>query len=80
VKAGSQASAEFAHEQGQGISDEWGESFPRSYSFYYDDRGNLRGTQYPNTTFSWTDTNPDGWTTDTFNRHGEPSRVSRRLF
>ena len=41
-----------------------------AYHFYYDNRGNLRGTQYPNGTFSWTDTNPAGWTTDVLNRHG----------
>jgi RHS repeat-associated protein len=41
-----------------------------SYQFFYDDRGDLQATQYPNDTFSWTDTNPDGWTTDTYNRHG----------
>jgi RHS repeat-associated protein len=40
------------------------------YGFYYDHLGNLRATQYPNGTFSWTDTNPDGWVTDVFNRHG----------
>src|SRR5262249_35028070 len=42
----------------------------RSYGFFYDDRGTLRGTQYPNGTFSWTDTNPDGWTINQLNRHG----------
>jgi RHS repeat-associated protein len=42
----------------------------RSYGFFYDDRGNLRATQYPNGTFSWTDTNGDGWTVDTLNRAG----------
>ena len=41
-----------------------------TYSFYYDSRGNLRGTQYPNGTFSWSDINPLGETTHTFNRHG----------
>jgi len=49
-----------------------GETDPagNSYSFYYDNRGNLRGTQYPNGTFSWVDTNPDGWISDQYNRHG----------
>jgi RHS repeat-associated protein len=49
-----------------------GETDPanRSYSFFYDSRGDLRGTQYPNGTFSWRDTNPDGWLTDALNRHG----------
>jgi RHS repeat-associated protein len=51
-----------------------GETDPasRSYSFYYDKRGNLRGTSYPTTTatFSWNDTNPDGWLTGNYNRHG----------
>ena len=42
----------------------------RNYSFFYDDRGNLRGTQYPNGTFSWVDTDPDRDVTDQFNRHG----------
>jgi RHS repeat-associated protein len=47
----------------------------RTYQFCYDTRGNLRGTQYPstNTTFSWVDTNPDGWITDQYNRHGDIS-------
>jgi RHS repeat-associated protein len=40
------------------------------FSFFYDHRGNLRGTQYPNGTFSWADTNPDGWLSDLYNRHG----------
>ncbi len=42
----------------------------KTWSFYYDDLGNLRGIQYPNTTFSWTATNPDGWTTGVYDRHG----------
>jgi RHS repeat-associated protein len=41
-----------------------------SYGFFYDLRGNLRGTQYPNGTFSWADANPDGWLSDLYNRHG----------
>ncbi|MGH3009674.1 MAG: RHS repeat-associated core domain-containing protein [Gaiellaceae bacterium] len=43
-----------------------------TYHFYYDNRGNLRGTQYPTSTptFSWVDTNPDGWVSDQYNRHG----------
>ena len=41
-----------------------------AYSFYYDSRGNLRATQYPNGTLSWTNTNPDGWVTGVYNRHG----------
>jgi RHS repeat-associated protein len=43
-----------------------------TYQFFYDDRGNLRGTQYPTSTptFSWVDTNPDGWIADQYNRHG----------
>lgn len=41
-----------------------------NYQFFYDHRGDLRGTQYPNGTFSWVDTNPDGWTTNQYNRHG----------
>jgi RHS repeat-associated protein len=49
-----------------------GETDPanNAYSFFYDSRGDLRGTQYPNTTFSWVDTNPDGWITGQYNRHG----------
>jgi RHS repeat-associated protein len=38
--------------------------------YCYDDRGNLQGTQYPNTTYSWVDTNPTGWTTDLLNQQG----------
>jgi RHS repeat-associated protein len=41
-----------------------------SWSFYYDTRGNLRGTMYPNGTFSWVDTDPAGNTSDVYNRHG----------
>lgn len=42
----------------------------RLYSFFYDTRGNLKATTYPNTTFSWRDSNPAGWTTAVYNRHG----------
>jgi RHS repeat-associated protein len=41
-----------------------------AYSFYYDADGRLHATQYPNGSFSWTDYNPDGWTTGLYNRHG----------
>ncbi len=41
-----------------------------SYSFFYDSRGDLQGTQYPNGTFNWTDTNPDGSILHNLNRHG----------
>jgi len=41
-----------------------------TYSFFYDNRGNLRGTLYPNGTFSWVDTNPVGEISDQYNRHG----------
>jgi YD repeat-containing protein len=49
-----------------------GETDPagRAYGFFFDGRGNLRGIQYPNGTFSWKETNPDGWTTNQLNRHG----------
>jgi RHS repeat-associated protein len=47
-----------------------------SYSFFYDGRGNLRGTQYPNGTFSWVDTNPNGWISDQYNRHGTISSTT----
>jgi len=42
----------------------------RVYSFFYDPRGNLKATKYPNATFSWRDTNPAGWTSAVYNRHG----------
>lgn len=42
----------------------------RGYGFYYDSRGNLRATQYPNGTYSWTNINPAGWLTQLVNRHG----------
>src|SRR5579871_1257322 len=47
-----------------------------SWSFFYDTRGNLRGTLYPNGTFSWTDTDPAGDTTDVYNRHGTISSTT----
>jgi RHS repeat-associated protein len=51
------------------------DSAGHTYQFCYDTRGNLRGTQYPTSTptFSWVDTNPDGWITDQYNRHGSIS-------
>jgi YD repeat-containing protein len=42
----------------------------RAYSFYYDKRGNLKASQYPNGTFAWNEINPDGWLTNLYNRHG----------
>ena len=45
-----------------------------TYHYYYDDRGNLEGTQYPNSTFSWSDTNPLGETTDALNRQNPSGR------
>ena len=42
----------------------------RAYKFWYDVLGNLHATQYPNTTFSWTDRNADQWTAAVYNRHG----------
>lgn len=47
-----------------------------SWSFYYDTLGNLRGTQYPNGTFSWVDTDPAGNTSDQYNRHGTISSTT----
>lgn len=47
-----------------------------SWSFFYDNRGNLRGTQHPNGTFSWTDTDPAGDTTDVYNHHGTISSTT----
>jgi RHS repeat-associated protein len=46
------------------------------WSFFYDNRGNLRGTQYPNGTFSWVDTDPAGNTWHVFNRHGTISSTT----
>jgi RHS repeat-associated protein len=40
------------------------------YTFFYDTRGALKATQYPNSTFSWSDYNPDGSLAATYNRHG----------
>ena len=40
-----------------------------SYSFFYDSRGNLQATQYPNGTFSWNDIDPLGELTAIYNRH-----------
>jgi RHS repeat-associated protein len=55
-----------------------GETDPaaNSWSFFYDTRGNLRGTMYPNGTFSWTDTDPAGDTSDVYNRHGTISSTT----
>jgi YD repeat-containing protein len=47
-----------------------------TYSFFYDNRGNLRGAQYPNGTFSWVDTNPVGEIADQYNRHGTISSTT----
>jgi len=41
----------------------------RTYNFFYDTRGNLKATQYPNGTFSWADINPLGQLTALYNRH-----------
>jgi RHS repeat-associated protein len=42
----------------------------RSFSFSYDARDLLKGTQYPNGTFSWNDYFATSWLTDIYNRHG----------
>jgi RHS repeat-associated protein len=42
----------------------------RQYTFLYDKRDNLRATQYPNDTFSWSAVNPAGWQTQLVHRHG----------
>jgi RHS repeat-associated protein len=42
----------------------------RSYSFSYDSRGNLQGTQYPNGSYSLTETNPAGWVSAVCNEQG----------
>ena len=42
----------------------------RVYGFFYDSRSNLKATQYPNGTFSWSDYNQAGWQTALYNRHG----------
>jgi RHS repeat-associated protein len=42
----------------------------RQYSFYYCNCGRLQAVQYPDGAFSWSDYNPDGWTTAVYNRHG----------
>jgi RHS repeat-associated protein len=48
-----------------------------SYRFLYDERGNLKATQYPTTapTFSWNEFNAAGWLTGTYNRDGDISSV-----
>jgi YD repeat-containing protein len=50
-----------------------------SYGFYYDSRGDLQATQYPNGTFSWNDYNPLGEQTDAFNRHDSGTAVSSQF-
>jgi RHS repeat-associated protein len=42
----------------------------KAFSFFYDQRGALKATVYPNGTFSWNDYLPSGWLADTLNRHG----------
>jgi RHS repeat-associated protein len=42
----------------------------RQWTFFYDTRSNLKATQYPNGTFSWSDYNQAGWQTALYNRHG----------
>jgi RHS repeat-associated protein len=42
----------------------------RTYKFFYDLRGVLKATSYPNGTFSWNDYLADGKLKDTLNRHG----------
>ncbi len=42
----------------------------RLYRFFYDRRGNLKATVYPNTTFSWRVVNANGWLSSLHNRHG----------
>jgi RHS repeat-associated protein len=41
-----------------------------TWSFFYNARGALNGTQYPNGTFSWNDYMPNGWLSKTYNEHG----------
>jgi YD repeat-containing protein len=49
-----------------------GETDPagHAFSYRYDSRGNLQGPQYPNSSYSLTETNPDGWTTAVCNDQG----------
>ena len=42
----------------------------RRFTFSYDARGALKGTQYPNGTFSWNNYVPTGWLAGTYNQHG----------
>jgi RHS repeat-associated protein len=42
----------------------------RTWQFFYDARGALKATVYPNGTFSWNDYLPGGWLSATYNRHG----------
>jgi RHS repeat-associated protein len=42
----------------------------RHYSFFYDNHNALKATQYPNSTFSWTDYNPNGSVAAVYNHHG----------
>ncbi len=40
----------------------------KQWKFFYDHRGNVKATTYPNNTFSWNDVLPTGWTSQTLNR------------
>jgi RHS repeat-associated protein len=42
----------------------------KTFTFWYDFRGNLKAVQTPNATFSWRDYNNAGWLTGLYNRHG----------
>lgn len=42
----------------------------RQYTFFYDNRGNLKATQYPNATFAWLNVNAAGRLDALYNRHG----------
>jgi RHS repeat-associated protein len=69
ISGGSNYTTSYSYNDADQLKNET-DSASRSYSFVYDARGNLRGTQYPDGTFSWTDYNADGWKTDQFSRHG----------
>jgi RHS repeat-associated protein len=42
----------------------------RVWSFFYDKRGALQATRYPNGTLSWKEISAAGWLTNLYNRHG----------
>jgi RHS repeat-associated protein len=68
--ASTQATTNYGYNDADQLTSATDTGANNTYSFFYDARGNLHATQYPNGTYSWQDVNPDGWVTAVYNRHG----------